>query len=279
MKKYYSLREISAELGIPKSTVVKYKDFFTDFLKMSGDGKRKKFDESALEILKKIRDLRETQRLDWLEIKDILNQEYGAAEDETGGDEDQNEASLPVPVAPAAVAASSPKVDYIAHMITVLGSQMMEMSESMESADNRATRNNKGLIALAKRLVKVERKLDLVITEMLNRDGKQIEDMKKTAGDMRKEFDRVYVAIQHLTEEVAKAGKAPAAEAAVIDQMKQMVDKLGKDGAMFQSKYQLLLRENEVLKAKIRDLSYKQHDKTEELTRRSGGLRSIFKRN
>ena len=93
MKKYYSLREISAELGIPKSTVVKYKDYFSDFLKMSGDGKRKKFEDSAVTVLRAIRDLRENQRLDWLEIKDVLIREYGA----------------PKPDAVTAVAISSPQ--------------------------------------------------------------------------------------------------------------------------------------------------------------------------
>jgi chromosome segregation ATPase len=148
----------------------------------------------------------------------------------------------------------------------------------MEKSGGRTARNTKGIIVLAKRIVKVERKLDLVIAEMLNRDEKRLEELKRAAGGMRKEFDRVYVAIQHLSEEFAKASRAPAAEAEAVAQMKSVVDKLRKDGALFQTRYQVLLRENEALKSKVRELSYKQNDKTEELPRRAGGLRSIFKR-
>jgi hypothetical protein len=57
-RKYYSLRDLSLELDIPKSTIVKYKDFFPEFFPMFGEGKRKKFDETAVDALKMIRDMR-----------------------------------------------------------------------------------------------------------------------------------------------------------------------------------------------------------------------------
>ena len=76
MKKYYSLRDLSQELNIPKSTIVKYKDYFPDFFKLYGDGKRKKFQEESLEVLRTIRELREEQKLDWLDIKDVLAERF-----------------------------------------------------------------------------------------------------------------------------------------------------------------------------------------------------------
>ncbi len=269
MKKYYSLREISTELGIPKSTVVKYKDYFTDFLKMSGDGKRKKFEENALEVLRAIRDLRENQRLDWLEIKDILAKQYGAPE--------------PPPVVAVAPAAPpppavSPKIDYISHMVTVLGGELMDITSALHETSARALRNSNNTAVLAKRLAKVERKLDIVITELLNREGMAAEGMKQENAEMRREFNRINVAIHHLGEEMAGVKAAPAEEAEAIKQLKQLVDRLGKDGAAFQSKYQVLLRENEILKAKIKELNRTQEEKPASPPRKSGGVRSIFRR-
>ncbi len=72
MKKYYTLREISQILDIPKSTIVKYKDHFGAFMRIVGDGKRKKFHEDSIETIRIIRELREDRNLDWLDIKDIL---------------------------------------------------------------------------------------------------------------------------------------------------------------------------------------------------------------
>ncbi len=267
MKKYYSLREISTELGIPKSTVVKYKDYFSDFLKMSGDGKRKKFEDNALDVLRAIRDLRENQRLDWLEIKDILEKKYGTP-------------TPPPAVAPVPVrdAASSPKVDYISHMVTVLGGELMEISSALHETNTRALRNGNNTVALAKRLSKVERKLDLVITELLSREGMAAETMKQANVEMKREFNRINVAIHHLSEEMAGVKAAPAEETEAVKQLRQLVDRLGKDGAAFQSRYQVLLRENEVLKGKIRELNRTQEEKPAEPPRRSGGMRSIFRR-
>ncbi|MFA6451358.1 MAG: hypothetical protein WCX65_17930 [bacterium] len=276
MKKYFSLREISAELGIPKSTVVKYKDYFSDFLKMSGDGKRKKFDESALDVLKSIRDLRENQRLDWLEIKDILLKEYGEPESEPN-----TSVAITAQQAvsnSAAAVAISPKIDYITHMVTILGSQTIEINAELEKAKKSGGRNNKNTVVLARRLVQVERKLDLVIGELLNRDDRQLKDLKLVASGMRKEFDRVNVMLQRLAEEVAETKKTPPEEAETFSQMKQLVDRLTKDGASFQNKYQVAQRENEILKNKIRELTYKQEQKVEDSPRRGGGLRGMFKR-
>lgn len=266
MKKYYSLREISNELGIPKSTIVKYKDYYSDFLKMAGDGKRKKFEEDALEVLRVIRELREDKKLDWMEIKDALGERFGA----------------PAPAPPAAVAlqpapsVSAVKIEHLSHMVLVIGAQLLSLRGMVEQTGRRSERNGKNIVTVARHVAQTERKLDLVLGELLSRDSHYRERLKAMAAGMRKDFDRLNVAVQHLSEEVAGEIPDAAEQRASLAKLEQKIDKLVSENAMSQSRYQALLRENEILKNKLRESAKAQPELQKE--NRRGGLMSIFRR-
>lgn len=270
MKKYYSLREISNELGIPKSTIVKYKDYYSDFLKMAGDGKRKKFEEDALEVLRVIRELREDKKLDWMEIKDALGERFGAP------------APAPAPSPPAAVAlqpapsVSAVKIEYLSHMVLVIGAQLLSLRGMVEQTVRRSGRNGKNIVTVARHVAQTERKLDLVLGELLSRDGHYREKLKAMAAGMRKDFDRLNVAVQHLSEEVAGEIPDAAEQRASLAKLEQKIDKLVSENAMSQSRHQVLLRENEMLKNKLRESAKTQPESLKE--NRRGGLMSIFRR-
>ncbi|MFQ5549923.1 MAG: MerR family transcriptional regulator [Gemmatimonadales bacterium] len=53
-EKLYSLREIAQELGLPESTVRYYRDSFADYLPTVGTGRRRRYPEEALAILRQV---------------------------------------------------------------------------------------------------------------------------------------------------------------------------------------------------------------------------------
>ncbi len=55
------------------------------------------------------------------------------------------------------------------------------------------------------------------------------------------------------------------------------MDRITTDSGMFQSKYQVLVRENEILKNKLREKSKEQYETSGE-DRRGGGWRSWFRK-
>ncbi|HOO56490.1 MAG TPA: MerR family transcriptional regulator [bacterium] len=266
MKRYYSLREISSELDIPKSTIVKYKDYFQDFLPMSGEGKRKKFEESALGVLSMIRELREERKLDWMEIKQVLAEKFGEPE--------QPEVEQSAVVATVQQVAPV-NLDYIEHMVAVIGSQLMMMTRAVEQSRKISAETDRKVEVLSKRVVEAERKTDLVIGELLNRDDSAGAGIEELTGGMRKEFDRINVGMQHLAEVTGKSSTNGDFQKK-LEALADRIESMAKDVTLFQSKYQVLLRENEVLKGRIRQMGERYPEKPEEAKR--GGWLSRFKR-
>lgn len=57
-KKFISLREVARQLNIPPSTVVYYKDRFTDYVpSQGGEGRRKRYPAEVVEIFRRIREM------------------------------------------------------------------------------------------------------------------------------------------------------------------------------------------------------------------------------
>jgi DNA-binding transcriptional MerR regulator len=52
----YSLREIAGRLEMPESTLRLYRDEFEEFVLARGEGRRRRYDEAALQVLRDITD-------------------------------------------------------------------------------------------------------------------------------------------------------------------------------------------------------------------------------
>ncbi|MEW5947658.1 MAG: MerR family transcriptional regulator [bacterium] len=67
-----TLKHIALLIGVPESTVRKYRDLFSAHVPGVGTGRQRLYTKEALEVFEKIRTLRETQRRSWDEIKERL---------------------------------------------------------------------------------------------------------------------------------------------------------------------------------------------------------------
>ncbi|MFH1539208.1 MAG: MerR family transcriptional regulator [bacterium] len=247
MKKYYSLREVSQELNIPKSTLVKYKDFFSDFLPFVGDGKRKKLSEEGLDILRKIRDLRENENRDWLEIRDFLSEKYG----EQGNDVFQPEIQqLPAP--PPAPAISDKQLQHLNHLLFAMAGEMARTREKLEEIEGSIEKNTK-------RIRHHESTIAAAVMDVRSFRS-QIEGAVERADiKNRRRFDAVVTYIRSEFQRVNKAIRAGAPQTPTLksDQLKTItnlndkIEKVIEDAALYQARYKLIKRENQVLRKKL----------------------------
>lgn len=76
MNKLLTLKEIAKDLGVPESTLRKYREMFGAFIPSVGSGRSRRYKEEATEILSEIRNLREEMGLPWDAITDRLVQKY-----------------------------------------------------------------------------------------------------------------------------------------------------------------------------------------------------------
>lgn len=76
MNKLLTLKEIAKDLGVPESTLRKYREMFGAFIPSIGSGRSRRYKEEATEILSEIRNLREEMGLPWDAISDRLAQKY-----------------------------------------------------------------------------------------------------------------------------------------------------------------------------------------------------------
>ena len=76
MAKLLTLKEISQVLGIPESSLRKYREFFTQFIPSVGKGRSMRYRTEAIEVFKDIRHLREELQMPWDAITDKLAEMY-----------------------------------------------------------------------------------------------------------------------------------------------------------------------------------------------------------
>lgn len=247
MKKYYSLREVSQELSIPKSTLVKYKDFFSDFLPFVGDGKRKKLSEEGLDILREIRDLRENEKRDWLEIRDFLSEKYGEQDNDVLQPEIQQ---LPAP--PPAPAISARQLQHLNHLLFALAGEMARTREKLEDIEGSIEENTKRtrhLESSTAAAVMDVRSFRSQIERAIERaDNKNRRRFDAVVTYIRSEFQRVNNTVR------AGAPRTPTLENAQLETISKLNDKIEKvieDAALYQARYKLIKRENQVLRKKL----------------------------
>lgn len=286
-KKYYSLRDLSVELNIPKSTIVKYKDFYPGFFKMFGEGKRKKFDEMSLEVLRMIRELREEKNLDWMEIKQELESKFGEKIDAEEAEESAQRA-----LAGATVA----RLDHLAHLFTALTGEVVKIGAQVRKLQEQADRNSKLLaqpsakpqdtMKLARAIAALRHDTEMMFLEMMNRDNagktRSAEQFRDTIRELRGRFDAVQKSLDTLAATVRVA--PPQANVQVdlsqspdFRALAAKLERLTEDGAVNQSRYQILLKENELLKNKLREAARLQETEPQGKPQKQG-IKGLFKK-
>lgn len=277
--KYYSLRDLSQELDIPKSTIVKYKDFFPEFFVMHGEGKRKKFDETGYSVLRDIREMREDQKKDWLEIREILESRY---KDLLGKEEEKAIAEKQQQI----VSQSNAKLDYLGHLFTALTGEVVKYGSVTLKLQQQQEAQSRMMLKLHKSVERLQHDVELLIIETVNRtdanrkaikdlnaDGQaQFKELKAQIAEVRKGMDGLAIKMRT----PAPAPQQPAStggETIEFQQLMSKIDKLSEEGAVAQGKYQVLLRENELLKNKLREAArLQEEDILAEKPRKAGGL-------
>jgi ACT domain-containing protein len=287
-KKYYSLRELSQELDIPKSTIVKYKDFFPEFFIMHGEGKRKKFDETGYSVLRDIRQLREDQKMDWMEIRETLETRYkdllGKEEEKAIVEQQQNMASK-----------ANARLDHLSHLFTALTGEVVRVGAVNRKIQQQQESQSRMLLKLHKSFERLQHDVELLIMETVNRtdanrkavkdlsaDGQaQFKELKAQFAEVRKGMDTLAIKMRTPPPQqtAAPLPARPNGDSQDFQQLMSKIDKLSEEGAVTQSKYQILLRENDLLKSKIREATRLQEDEPyPEKPRKGGLLGNIFRK-
>lgn len=263
-RKYYSLRDLSLELDIPKSTIVKYKDFFPEFFPLFGEGKRKKFDDTAVDALKMIRDMREIKKRDWMEIRESLTEKFGGP---LVGAEPAAAAAAPAEAPAAASRAVINRMDYLGHLFTALTGEVVRLGEQIQHIEQRQSALSKAQIAIYKRqsfqskktaqsMDRLQHELEAVFIELMDRDAGN----RKRILQLRKELLGRFGETKHAVNKLAAAVRVPpagenAANLEEFQKLEEKIDRLAREGAFNHGKYQVLLRENEMLKRKLQEES------------------------
>lgn len=254
MKKYYSLRELAAELDIPKSTIVKYKDYFNDYLPTFGEGKRKKYDESALEALREVRKLREDENRDWLEIKDMLAAKYDSVRP-------LEQSAQLVPQAPQTIVhtVQGPSTEYLEYLVNVLAGEVVKLAGNMGEIKKSIGNQAAAISKIEKKVEATGRNLEAVAIEMLKKDATSDRaQIRKLAAGIGKEFAALKASVKSIADKAADNGSA--AKSAEIERIAQKVETLVARTGADPAKQAALEKENELLKRKLKEIILKQRE-------------------
>lgn len=76
MTKLLTLKEIAKVLGVPESSLRKYREFFSAFIPSVGSGRMRRYRAESIEIFQDIRHLREEMHMPWDAVSDRLAEKY-----------------------------------------------------------------------------------------------------------------------------------------------------------------------------------------------------------
>lgn len=252
-RKYYSLRDLSQELNIPKSTIVKYKDYFPEFFTLHGDGKRKKFQEDALDILRTVRELREEKNLDWMEIRDMLNLRF---EEKIAEPMALVEAPRPAPPAPAP--ASTARFDHLAHLFNAIAFEVMNLAGQTRALQQQQFSQAGNLARVEKSIDRLSHDVELVLLDLIRRDEASVQMHKTGAVEIKAQFASIQKTILTLSTALKSSAQpgatAAASNAESIRLIAEKIDRMAQQTDAGQGKLQALARENKLLKEKIREM-------------------------
>jgi hypothetical protein len=273
-RKYYSLRDLSQELNIPKSTIVKYKDYFPEFFVMHGDGKRKKFQDDALDILRTIREFREEKKLDWLEIKDLLHDQFSESAHTAPA-----EAPAAAPTGALAVAApdhaTAAKIEHLAHMFNALAWEVINIGGQTRRLRQSQAAQAAALAKIENNITRLRRDVEALLLEIIHREDSTKKYLQSNIGEIKAQFTSIQKNIVALANGIKAVSKTDPAQAEAIRALSEKIERIARQPDAGQDKYQALLKENKLLKEKLKQMDQVMHEAPP--PRNKGLLGKIFK--
>lgn len=76
MSQLLTLKEIAKEIGVPESSVRKYREIFHDYIPGVGEGRARRYRDDAVAVFQDIRQLREDEHMPWDAIASKLGEKY-----------------------------------------------------------------------------------------------------------------------------------------------------------------------------------------------------------
>ncbi|MFA6450832.1 MAG: MerR family transcriptional regulator [bacterium] len=288
-----TLKDIAHQLGVPESSLRKYREIFEAFIPSVGSGRARRYREDAIGILQEIRHLREEMHMPWDAITDALAKKYPIdatpASPQTSSQmqmplqpQQQDSYAMEPPAAqpmaarpaPAqAVAIQQPDNQIFKKMIAVTERQTMlvnalalEMMRSVEKvrADNRSD------------LARLETKMTGVLNTLYNSIGTYSQHERALLRDVQARLDAV--------DKSLAAFAAVGDQAAQAIQMKEQLKIISEKLAVRERAIQDYKKNFDVLKKENTDLREFKHRHTEnamehvrEVKGQRAGLKKFFK--
>lgn len=254
MNKLLTLKEIAKDLGVPESSLRKYREIFSAFIPSVGSGRSRRYREEAIGILSEIRNLREDMGLPWDAISEKLAEKYPmdgtmvASAPESGQPQQQQrheprQIQAPAPsikVSQESVAGSA-LVEKMAAMnerqAMMLNAVAIELARSIEKVsydskkdvDNLRQNIGRAMETLYQAMNLANRREESLLIDIQKRLD-SLEKEVKSAGEIRKKNSELISRIakapkeQGEPEKIAAKQPAPEVKAAANGDAKKMAD-------------------------------------------------------
>jgi DNA-binding transcriptional MerR regulator len=271
-----TLKEIAHQLGVPESSLRKYREIFEAFIPSVGSGRSRRYREDAIEILREIRDLREEMHMPWDAITDTLAKKYPIDATPAGPQTAQMQMPLqqqaPYPAEPAApqptaarqapqqaVAIQQPDNQIFKKMIAVTERQTMLVNalalEMIRGAEKARVDNHNEIATL-------EKKMTNVLNMLYNSIGTYSQHERALLRDIQARLDNVDKSLASF----AAVGDQTVQMIQLKEQLKIISEKLvTREKAIqdYKKNFDVLKKEN----TDLRDFKQRRIDNAEERTR------------
>jgi hypothetical protein len=200
-----------------------------------------------------------------MEIREALTENFG--DPLVGAETPAPAAAAPAEAPAAASRAMINRMDYLGHLFTTLTGEVVRLGSQMHDIEKRQSALARNQVAIYKRqalqskktsqsMDRLQHELEAVFIELMDRDAGN----RKRILQLRKELLGRFGETKHAVNKLTATVRVPPAEpdAANIEEFRRLeekLDRLAREGVFNHGKYQVMLRENEMLKRKLQEES------------------------
>lgn len=259
-----TMKEIAKEIGVPESSIRKYREIFNDFIPGVGEGRSRRYRSDAVDVFRDIRALREDMHLPWEAVRAKLAEKYAINADSMKVEDEEKPGAVQQPIAfqpeaeaarpaagkavpmaaetPAEVEAGLRRMAALSRKQTMMVNAMaLEMLRAVEQFQDDSRREREDLIhRVARQTTAFTQMLETMTKEdrALLRDAKdRIDTIEKSLGDL-----------QTLMKKSMRLGEVKEK----MIQFKQSLEQKDRAIAELRSSMETLKRENAELKLFVR---------------------------
>ncbi len=132
-----TLKDIAQRLGLPESTLRKYRDAYPQFIPYVGSGRERRYREDAVEVFRAIRDCRVDRHLSWEDTERDLLDHFPVNSDALGGKVvvTEEEGNIFLERLEKAVRQLSSQGERQEFVTSTLASELLQMRKAMDKLD------------------------------------------------------------------------------------------------------------------------------------------------